>query len=104
MITYTDKEIEARLYEADYSHNPAVISSVTRQLRQLGPEAEQAFEAWWTTGKIPTFDIEGITPAYCRKMHSMTDVALILTYDQLLKHPKQAAYFLKKPILRPGKP
>jgi len=104
MITYTDKEIEERLYEADYSHNPAIISSVTRQIRQLGEQAEEAFKQWWQTGKTPTFDIEGITPAYCRKMHHMTDVAIILTYDQLLKHPKQAAFFLKKPILQLGKP
>ncbi len=104
MISYTDKEIEERLYEADYSHNPAVISSVTRQIRQLGDKAEKAFLEWWNTGKTPAFDIEGITPAFCRKMHQMTDVAIILTYDQLLKDPKRAAFFLKKPILRLGKP
>jgi hypothetical protein len=104
MVTYSDQEIEARLYEADYSHNDAVIKSVIRQIRQLGQPAEQAFEDWWKTGKVPTFDIEGITSAFCRRMHHMNDVALILTYDQLNKNPKRAAYFLKRPVILNGKP
>ena len=62
-------------------------------------EGKMAFENWYETKEIPNFEIEGITPGFLRKYHSMNDVAILLVYARLLYHP-EAAFSLKKPVIR----
>lgn len=96
----TKEQIKELLLELDYPNQPQLLESVARQLLSLTGEGKAAFIEWYTSRKLPDFDIEGITPAYLRKFHSMTDVAIILAYARLLKEPKAAAFILKKPIIK----
>ena len=85
--------------EEDYPNNPIILESVTRQVLALNGKGEEAFIHWFETNEIPSFDIEGLTPSFLRKYHSMKDVAIILTYAHLVDEPK-AAFLLKKPVIK----
>lgn len=98
-MKYNESEIKERLLDADYPNNPQLLDSVTRQILALKDKGETAFENWFETGDIPDFDIEGITPSFLRKYHSMNDVAIILVYARLLDTPKVASV-LKKPVIK----
>lgn len=96
----TIEEIKDLLLELDYPNQPQLLESVSRQLLSLTGESKSAFIKWYESRELPDFEIEGITPAFLRKYHSMTDVAIILAYARLLKEPKAAAFVLKKPIIK----
>ena len=98
-MKYNSSEIKERLLEEDYPNNLQLLESVTRQIQALEGEGEAAFENWFETRKVPDFEIEGITPAFLRKYHSMNDVAIMLVYARLLDTPK-AAFILKKPVIK----
>lgn len=98
-MKYNSSEITERLLEEDYPNNPVVLNSVVRQILALKNEGQKAFENWFETRELPQFDIEGITPSFLRKYHSMKDVAIILAYARLVEEPK-AAVLLKKPVIK----
>lgn len=98
-MKYNSSDIKERLLEEDYPNNPQLLESVTRQIIALKDEGKAAFENWFETREIPDFDIEGITPSFLRKYHSMKDVAIILAYAHLVNDPK-AAFTLKKPVIK----
>lgn len=98
-MKYTSEEIKERLLEEDYPNNQVILESVTRQILALKGEGEKAFVNWFETKSVPSFDIEGITPSFLRKYHSMKDVAIILAYARLVEEPK-AAFILKKPVIK----
>ena len=101
-MKYNSEEIKERLLEEDYPNNPVILESVTRQILALRYEGEKAFENWFETRSIPSFDIEGVTPSFLRKYHSMKDVGIILAYARLIEEPK-AAFLLKKPVIKQKK-
>ena len=96
----TIEEIKDLLLELDYPNQPQLLESVSRQLLSLTGESRSAFIKWYESRELPDFEIEGITPAFLRKYHSMTDVAIILAYARLLKEPKAAAFLLNMPIIK----
>ena len=98
-MKYNNSEIKERLLEEDYPNNPQLLESVTRQILLLKGNGKVAFENWFETGEIPHFEIEGITPCFLRKYHSMNDVAILLVYARLLDAP-EAAFALKKPVIK----
>lgn len=98
-MKYNSSEIKERLLEEDYPNNPQLLESVTRQILLLEGEGKMAFDNWFETREIPNFEIEGITPGFLRKYHSMNDVAILLVYARLLDTP-EAAFSLKKPVIR----
>ena len=101
-MKYTEKELKEILLENDYPlSNKRMVESVVKQLQNLTPDAEIAFEHWLETRELPVFDIEGITSDYLKVYHHSTDIGVILAYNGLLQNPK-SAYLLKKPIIRRG--
>ena len=98
-MKYNSSKIKERLLEEDNPNNPLLLESVTRQILLLKGEGKMAFENWYETREIPNFEIEGITPGFLRKYHSMNDVAILLVYARLLDTP-EAASLLKKPVIR----
>ena len=98
-MEYNSSDIKERLLEEDYPNNPQLLECVTRQILALKGEGKAAFENWFKTREIPDFNIEGITPSFLRKYHSMKDVAIILAYAHLKDEPK-AAFILKKPVIK----
>lgn len=99
LMKYNSSEIKERLLEEDYPNNSQLLESVTRQILALKGEGAAAFENWFETREIPNFDIEGITPSFLRKYHSMKDVAILLVYAHLLNEPK-AAFTFKRPVIK----
>lgn len=99
-MNYTTEEIRELLLEEDYpASNEYMLKSVIYQIQNLTPEAKKAFDEWCNSRALPSFDIEGITPEFLRNNHQCTDIAIILAYDGLIRHPHDA-YLLKKPIMR----
>ncbi len=103
MKTYTDKEIQDRLFESDYPKNEHLISGVLERIHAFGPQAAELFEYWMETGKMVKFEVGGISSDFLRKHHNMKDVALIIAFDWLNKEPREAARLLKKPIIKSSK-
>ena len=99
MTTYSDNEIRERLLEADYPGNEELISGVLERIHAFGPSASRMFEKWMDDGKMPRFEEAGISSDYLRSHQRMTDVALIIAYDWLLKDPAEAARLLRKPVI-----
>ena len=99
-MNYTSEELKKILLDNDYpASNPKLLESVIMQLQNLTTEGKAAFEEWYNTRNLPTFDIEGITAEYMKKYHHATDISVILVYDGLIKNPKRA-YLLKKPVIK----
>jgi hypothetical protein len=98
-MKYNESEIKDCLLEEDYPNNPQLLESVTRQIQALKGKGEEAFENWFETKEVPDFEIEGISPSFLRKYHSMNDVAILLVYARLLDMPKAASVF-KKPVIK----
>ena len=96
----TIEEIKDLLLELDYPNQPQLLESVSRQLLSLTGESKSAFIKWYESRGLPDVEIEGITPAFLRKYHSMTDVAIILADARHLKEPKAAEKKQKKPIIK----
>ena len=99
MKNITDTELKERLLETDYPNDEKLLSEVIEKIRNFGNEAQSMFENWYSTAKISSFDINGVTPAYLRKFHNMKDVGIIIAYDWLLKKPAESAHLLKKPLI-----
>lgn len=98
-MKYTEEELKNILMVNDYPiSNKRLMESVIRQLQNLTPEAETAFAHWCDTRELPDFNIEGITPEFMKNCHGATDIAVILTYDGLVRNPK-SAYLLKTPVI-----
>ena len=98
-MNYTSEQLKEMLLENDYpASNHDMLECVVRQLQNLTEEGKAAFEHWCETRVLPVFDIEGITAEYLQKYHHATDIAVILAYDGLTRHPK-SAYLLKKPVI-----
>lgn len=99
-MNYTSEDLYDILMENDYPiSNKKMIESVINQLQNLSNEGKHTFENWLNTRALPKFDIEGVTAEFLQTYHHATDIAVILAYDGLLRHPK-SAYLLKKPIVK----
>ncbi|WP_294547036.1 hypothetical protein [uncultured Bacteroides sp.] len=98
-MEYSSEYLKEILLDNDYpASNKKMLESVISQLQNLLPESKKAFAEWIETRRVPTYDIEGITPAYLRANHNATDISIILVYDGLLRNPK-SAYLLKRPVI-----
>lgn len=99
-MDYTFEYLKGILKENDYPlSNTRLIESVVEQLQNLTPEGKAAFENWYETRNLPSFDIEGITVDFLKTNHGCTDIGVILAYDGLIRNPK-SAYLLKRPVIR----
>jgi hypothetical protein len=99
MQKYTNEELKKRLLEDDYPNNEKLLSGVIEKINNFGNEAQSMFDDWYSKTLSPNFDINGITPAFLRKNHSMKDPGIIIAYDWLLKKPEEAVHLLKKGIM-----
>lgn len=98
-MNYSTEEIKDLLLDEDYpASNDLMLNSVINQIKNLTPEAKDAFEKWCDSRVLPSFDIEGITPEFLKSNHHCTDIGIILAFDGLIRHPKDA-YLLKKPVI-----
>lgn len=98
-MNYTTEEIKNILLDNDYpASNKLLLDSVIRQIQELTPEAEEAFDIWCDTRNLPSFNIDGVTVDFLKMYHKMTDIAIILAYDGLIRNPK-SVYLLKKPVI-----
>ncbi len=99
-MKYSAEQLKEILLENDYpASNPKMLESVITQLMNLGPEGQAAFYEWCDSRNLPKFSIEGIDVNYLKTYHGMTDIAVVLAYDGLIKNPK-SAYLLKKPVIK----
>lgn len=98
-MKYTAEELKDILLDNDYpASDKQLLDSVIGQLQELTPEAKKAFDNWCDTRNLPSFDIDGVTVDFLKMYHRMTDIAVILAYDGLIRDPK-SAYLLKKPVI-----
>ena len=95
----TDEDLKKRLLEADFPNDEKVLNPLVERIRNFGDEARLAFEVWYSTAKVPAFDINGITPAFLRKHLNYKDISIVFAYDWLLKDPDEAARLLNKPLM-----
>ncbi len=94
-MKYTTNDFVDILKDCDYPS--ALIPKIAKDLTGLGEEAAAVFETWARTRvlKDDAFDISGITPKTVReKKEKMTDIAIILLYDHLVKHVRREFDFL----------
>ena len=99
MEKYSKEQLIQCLQDLDYPNNEALYESVISQLNNMGEEAQSMFDKWYNDRRLPKIDIEGITTKFLVEVHKMTPIAIILTYDRLLKEPEQSARLLQKLIL-----
>ena len=95
----TDEDLKKRLLEADCPNDEKVLGSYVEKIRNFTDGARAVFEEWYSTAKVPTFDVNGITPAFLRKFHNYSDIMIIFAYDWLSRDPNEAARLLKKPLM-----
>lgn len=96
MNKYTNEQLRQCLKDLDYPNNEALYDSVISQLNNMGEEAQALFDKWYNDRRFPEIDVEGITTKFLIKVHKMTPIAVILTYDRLVKEPEQSARLLRK--------
>lgn len=102
MEKYSKKQLIQCLEDLDYPNNEALRNSIINQLNEMESDAQVMFDNWYNDRKLPKIDVEGITTKFLLDVHKMTPIAIILTYDRLLKEPKQSARLLKKVIINNG--
>ena len=100
MEKYSKEQLIQCLQDLDYPNNEALYESVISQLNDMGDEAQLMFDKWYVDRRLPKIDINGITTKFLVDVHKMTPIAMILTYDRLIKEPEQSARLLKKLILK----
>lgn len=99
-MNYTSENLKEILLDNDYpASNRNMLERVISQLQNLTEEGKTAFEYWYDTRNLPTFNINGVTTEYLQTYHHATDIAVILAYDGLIRNPK-SAYLLKKPVIK----
>jgi len=99
-MDYTSENLKEILLENDYpASNKGMLDNVISQLQNLTEEGKRAFEHWYDTRNLPSFNVDGVTADYLRMYHHATDIAVILAYDGLVRNPK-SAYLLKKPVIK----
>ena len=96
----TDQILSSIFDREDVPANEAMRKSMARQLSELGEKAQAMFDAWYVEGERPKFEEKGISSQMLRDKYKMSDVAIILSYDHILKQPKEAQkVFIEKPLM-----
>lgn len=99
-MKYTTKQLEEYLDYQDYPKDNTLRGSVISQLENLCPEAQSLLDQWIKNQKMPKIDIEGITTDFLLSKHKMTPFAVILTYDKIIKNPKEATWLLRRTLIK----
>ena len=73
-----------------FGYSPQGAGLVATKLASCAPVVQQAFEQWWTTGRLPDLMVEEYDVARLAKEHNMRPVAALLTLDWLLREPAKA--------------
>lgn len=96
----TDQILSTIFDREDVPANEAMRKSMANQLNELGDKAQAMFEAWYNDGVRPKFEVNGISSQMLRDKYKMSDIAVILSYDHILKQPKEAQkVFVQKPLM-----
>jgi len=95
MIKFNRQEIKDRLV-TEFGYPAIGADLITDKILNLQPELSQPFEEWWTTGDIPSLNIEGFSLEDLETNHSMNTIAAFLTLDWLIREPEKARTSLNR--------
>lgn len=88
-MSYTKEELINILTKNGYpSENENLIASVISQILDFSDEATLAFSEWVNKQVKVSFEINGITADFLRNVRKQNEIAVLLSYDHLMKEKK----------------
>lgn len=85
-MTYSKEELRNILIANGYpAENTKLISSVIEQIENFSEETTQALLDWVNNKTRISFEINGITADFLRNVRRQNEIAVLLSYDHLLK-------------------
>ena len=99
-ILYTRDEIRERLLECDYPQGTTLLEDAVNRICEFCDNAAEMFNNWYSTGKTPRFEVNGISSDYLISTYGMKYPAMIIAYDWLMKEPGEAKRLFKKSIVK----
>lgn len=99
-MTYSKEELRNILIANGYpAENTKLISSVIEQIENFSEETTQALLDWVNNKTKISFEINGITADFLRNVRRQNEIAVLLSYDHLLKE-KQSGIIEFSEILK----
>jgi len=99
-MTYSKEELRNILIANGYpAENTKLISSVIEQIENFSEETTQALLDWVNNKTKISFEINGITADFLRNVRRQNEIAVLLSYDHLLKE-KQSGFTEFSEILK----
>ena len=89
MKKITKKELKQRLKD-EFGYPGSGAKLITDQLADFCPEIRFEFEKWWTSGELPSIEIEGYTIQRLMNEHNQNPIAAFLTLAWLKTEPIEA--------------
>ena len=88
-MNYSRDQLKVILCTNGYpKENDGLLSSVIQQIEEFSEEAKQSFSDWVEHNSFVKFEINGITSDFLRKVRNQNEIAVLLSYDHLLKESK----------------
>lgn len=85
-MTYSKEELISILINNGYpAENKYLISSVIEQIENFSEVTTQALLDWVNNKTKISFEINGITADFLRNVRKQNEIAVLLSYDHLLK-------------------
>jgi len=89
-MKYSKETLKDILNKNGYSSaNELLITSVINQIEDLSEEANAAFSKWINNQEQISFEINGVSSDFLRQTKKYNEIALLLSYDHLLKESKE---------------
>ena len=90
--TAPDEELINILISNGYpAKNKYLISSVIEQIENFSEVTSQAFLEWINNKNRVSFEINGITADFLRNVRKQSEIAVLLSYDKLLKEKQSGS-------------
>ena len=91
-MTYSREELINILISNGYpAENKYLISSVIEQIKNFSEVTSQAFLEWINNKNRVSFEINGITADFLRNIRKQSEIAVLLSYDKLLKEKQSGS-------------
>ncbi len=88
-MTYSREQLKDILCSNGYpKENEGLLTSVIQQIDDFSEEAKQGFSDWVEHKIQIKFEINGITSDFLRTVRNQNEIAVLLSYDHLLKESK----------------
>ena len=88
-MTYSRDQLKNILCSYGYPmENTGLLASVIQQIEEFSEEAKQCFSEWVEHQTQVKFEINGITSDFLRNIRKQNEIAVLLSYDHLLKESK----------------